>query len=63
MNTTETTKKRPTMHTNCKEIIELLAEIKRSGGKRPLNRLGEWMRSGEQPIASWDSKDLKYILK
>lgn len=51
------------MRTNSQEAIELLAKIKNSGGKRKLNKLGEWLSQNPEPLFTWDEKDLKYILK
>lgn len=56
--------KEPRMRTNCKEVLEFLARIRKDGNKRKLNKLGEWKRDhpGEY-LFTWDDKDLKYILK
>ncbi len=56
-------KKKPTMRTNSPEVIALLEKIKKSGGTRKLNKLGEWMAKKSEPLFIWDDKDLKYILK
>lgn len=55
--------RKPSMRTNSQEAIELLAKIKNSGGKRKLNKLGEWLSQNPEPLFTWDEKDLKYILK
>lgn len=59
----ETRDRKPRMRTNCREAIELIKKIKESGGMRKLNKLGEWRRSNQEPLFTWDDKDLKYILR
>lgn len=56
-------KKIPTMRTNCQEAIELLAKIKASGGRRRLNKLGEWLETHPEPLFTWKDEDLKYIMR
>lgn len=59
----EEQKRKPRMRTNCQEVLDFLDKIKKSGGKRKLNKLGEWRKNNPDPLFTWDDKDLKYILK
>ena len=51
------------MRTNSQEVMAFLEKIKKSGGKRRLNKLGEWRKSNSEPLFTWDDKDLKYIMR
>lgn len=50
------------MKTNSKEVLLLLEKI-RNSKDRKLNKLGEWLKKKQEPLFTWDEKDLKYILK
>ena len=56
-------KNKPRMKTNSQDVLDFLEKIKRSSGKRKLNKLGEWLESHPEPLFTWDDKDLKYIMK
>ena len=51
------------MITNSQEVLEFLEKIRKGGGKRRLNKLGEWRKAHPEPLFTWDEKDLKYIMK
>ena len=55
--------RKPRMITNCEEAKALLEKIKKSGGKRRLNKLGEWLAANPEPLFTWEGKDLKYIMR
>lgn len=55
--------RKPRMRTNSEEVMALLDKIKKSGGKRKLNKLGEWLAANPEPLLTWEDKDLKYILR
>ena len=50
------------MSTNSQEVLDFLEEIRKSGGKGRLNKLGEWLATNPEPLFTWDEKDLKYIM-
>ncbi|HIW44460.1 MAG TPA: hypothetical protein H9986_05465 [Candidatus Prevotella stercoripullorum] len=55
--------RKPRMITNSQEVLDFLEKIRKSGGKRRLNKLGEWLATNPEPLFTWDEKDLKYIMK
>lgn len=55
--------RKPRMITNSQEVLDFLEKIRKSGGKRRLNNLGEWLATNPEPLFTWDEKDLKYIMK
>lgn len=59
----EKNNRKPRMKTNCKEVIAFIEKIKKNGGKRRLNKLGEWLATNPEPLLTWDDKDLKYIMR
>lgn len=55
--------RKPRMITNSQEVLDFLEKIRKSGGKRRLNKLEEWLATNPEPLFTWDEKDLKYIMK
>lgn len=55
--------RKPRMRTNCEEAKALLERIRKNGGKRKLNKLGQWMATNPATLFTWEDKDLKYILR
>lgn len=55
--------RKPRMITNSQEVLDFLEKIRKGGGKRRLNKLGEWRKAHPEPLFTWDEKDLKYIMK
>ena len=66
MKRTERTRKarKPKTIIYSQRVREYLEELdrRRANGEYKLIKLGEWMKSG-QAIATYDEKDLKYILR